>query len=186
MKKIIVFLICCLTLQACVSVGKPKHTSHTKPLKKYTAFQNFYHDTDITNQAFRRFKTDPNLKNTRLLAATKNQKVLLVGQVTSPQQRTEAEELVRGIPGVLHVYNDIKISGATSPLTQSSDSWITTKIKSQLAVVKNLPSRKIKVVTENGTVYLMGTITPSQADTTVNIARRVAGVQKVVKLLDYV
>jgi osmotically-inducible protein OsmY len=148
-------------------------------------FKKFNNDNAITNQAMAMIKADPQLKHgAHIGVATKNREILLIGEVSSPQQRFEAEKLMQGIGGIKRIYNAITISGPISLLTQSSDGWITTKVKSNMAVTKQLPSGKIKVVTQNGVVYLMGHVTEQHADMATSIARRTAGVQKVVKLFD--
>lgn len=148
-------------------------------------FKKFNNDNAITNDAMAKIKADPELKRgAHIAVATKNREVLLIGEVSSPQQRFEAEKLMQNIGGIKRIYNAITISGPISLLTQSSDGWITTKVKSDMAITKRLPSGKIKVVTQNGVVYLMGHVTEQQASMATNIARRTAGVQKVVKLFD--
>ena len=77
------------------------------------------------------------------------------------------------------------IQGPTSSLTRTSDSWITAKVKSQMLANQDLKSGSIKVVTENGDVFLMGIVSRDQADIAVDIARQVSGVQKVVKIFQY-
>jgi len=115
-----------------------------------------------------------------------NQVVLLTGQTTTEIQRQQASDIAHSIFEVTRVYNQITLRAATSTLTHASDGWITTKIKTQMLATKGLESSTVKVVTENGTVYLMGIVTHDQADTTVNIARKVSGVQRVVKIFQYV
>ena len=77
------------------------------------------------------------------------------------------------------------VGRASSGSDVTSDAWITTKIKSQMLATEDLKSGSIKVVTENGTVYLMGIVKHEQADIAVDIARQVSGVQKVVKIFQY-
>lgn len=190
MKKILIALsisISALTLQACVPilVGSAAAGSALY-VKTDEGFKSFYSDTDITNQAIAKLKADSNInQNSRIIVTTKNGTVLLVGEVSSPDQRTEAEQAIQSVPGIQRVYNAITVSGPISSLTLSSDSWITAKIKSQMTVTKNFPGRDIKVITENGVVYLLGNVTQDQGNTAANIARQVTGVQKVVKLFQY-
>src|SRR5207248_1056084 len=98
---------------------------------------------------------------------------------TNASIRQEAEDIVRSVPEIKRIYNQITIKGPASSLTQASDSWITAKIKTEMLATKGLQSGTIKVVTENGTVYLMGTVNRDQADVAVDIARQVQGVQRV-------
>lgn len=114
-----------------------------------------------------------------------NQIVLLTGEATSIDVRQEVEDIVRTVPDVKRIYNQIAIKAPSSSLTQASDSWITAKIKTQMLATKGLQSGSIKVVTENGTVYLMGTVNRDQAEIAVDIARQVKGVQRVMKIFQY-
>ncbi len=116
---------------------------------------------------------------------TFNQVVLLTGETSTAEQRQQVEGIAHSIPDVTKVYNELTVKGATSSLTRASDSWITAKIKTEMLATEDLQSGTIKVVTENGTVYLMGIVNQDQADMAVDIARKVAGVQKVVKIFKY-
>lgn len=123
--------------------------------------------------------------NTHIEVTCFNQIVLLSGEATNTKYATEAEHIARAVPDVTKVYNQLTIKGATSSLTRASDAWITTKIKTEMLATKNLSSGSIKVVTENGTVFLMGIVNRDQANTAVDISRQVSGVQKVIKIFQY-
>ena len=114
--------------------------------------------------------------------------VLLVGQAPTEALRQQAGSITQGIEKVRLVHNEMEIAAPNSLMTRSSDSLITTKVKSSLFGVKGHddfdPSR-VKVVTENGTVYLMGLLYRSEADSVAAKASQVGGVQKVVKLFEY-
>ena len=94
-------------------------------------------------------------------------------------------ELVANVPNVRKVYNEMQVSGPRSALTSMSDSTITTKIKTSLLTESDFPSSQVKVVTENGEVFLMGLISRAQAARATDIARSTGGVQKVVQLFEY-
>ncbi len=144
-------------------------------------------DMKISSSIDKKFKSDPQMmKSSRIVTATYDGTVLLVGQTPYPHYKQQAEQMVKSIPGVKRVYNEIVISGPISAMTESSDAWITTKVKSHLIAAKGLDSAQIKVVTENGVVYLIGKVTHSQAKIATAAARNVSGVQKVVTLFEYV
>ncbi len=82
-------------------------------------------------------------------------------------------------------YEHLSISAPSSALTRASDSWITTKIKAKLIAMNEIDPGAIKVVTENGTVYLMGIVTPDQADIAFDLAESTEGVQEVIKHFYY-
>jgi osmotically-inducible protein OsmY len=114
--------------------------------------------------------------------------VLLVGQAPTEAMRQKASELTLTVPKVRLVHNEMTVAAPNSYMTRSSDSLITAKVKTSLFSIKELkdfdPTR-VKVVTENGIVYLMGLLTHNEADAVTNAARRVGGVQKIVKLFEY-
>lgn len=143
-------------------------------------------DTKIANQTIDKLRMNYRLWNESHLEVTVYHRiVLLSGETPKPEWRQTAEDQAHEISGVDKVYNQITIQNPTSTLTRSSDAWITTKVKTQMLASDSLKSGSIKVKTENGSVYLMGTVTREQADTAADIARKVDGVQRVVKIFQY-
>ena len=115
-----------------------------------------------------------------------NRIVLLLGQAPNQRLADKVLAIVLKTPKIKKIYNYISIQGPSSGLTRSSDTWITTKIKSKMLATEHLRSSQIKVLTENGSVYMLGEVSRHQANVAVNIARRVAGVQRVIKLFTYI
>ena len=68
---------------------------------------------------------------------------------------------------------------------RANDTYITSKVKTNLIAEKDFPASAIKVVTEASTVYLMGIVTQKEANLAAEIARNVDGVKKVVKVFEY-
>lgn len=150
------------------------------------SLQTLHDDHTITHQANLKLAVDEQLRSSsRIVVAAFNRIVLLVGQAPTEALRQQATALVKKLPKVKRIYNEITLSGPISPLVQSNDAWITTKIKTKMLADAGLKTTQIKVVTENSTVYLMGIVDHQQADTAVSIARKISGVQKVVKLFEY-
>lgn len=118
-------------------------------------------------------------------AISYNNRVLLVGEAPSYQIRSELEQTIQKISKVKQVHNEVAIAKPLSPLTHSTDGLITAKIKSEMAIAKNLNPTRVKVITQDGVVYLMGLVKPSEETIAVDIARYTKGVQKVVKLFEY-
>ncbi len=86
---------------------------------------------------------------------------------------------------VRHVYNEVVIAAPSSILSRSNDGYLTAKVKSALLANKNIQANHVKVVTEAGTVFLMGLLTRAEAERATDVARRVGGVQRVIKLFEY-
>ncbi|HRE30618.1 MAG TPA: BON domain-containing protein, partial [Candidatus Berkiella sp.] len=114
-----------------------------------------------------------------------NNRVLLVGQVPTRKMRTDIEQAVKRVAKVKQLHNEIQLNAPTPLLTRSRDSWITTKIKGEMAVTQDFNPTRVKVVTEDGIVYLLGLIKKEEEFVAVDIARHVKGVKKVVKIFEY-
>jgi osmotically-inducible protein OsmY len=113
--------------------------------------------------------------------------VLLSGEAPGEALRARAGQIARDAEKVRRVHNEIKIAAPSSMMTRSSDSWITAKVKSSLFGVKieGFDPTRVKVVTENGTVFLMGLVTHAEGSAATDQARGVTGVQRIVKLFEY-
>ena len=112
--------------------------------------------------------------------------VLLAGQVPSEALKTLATDVVRKIEGVRRIYNELEIGPATSLGTRSHDTWITTKVKSKLLASSDTPGARVKVVTENSVVYLMGLLTEEEADRVSLEAGEVSSAKRVVQLFELI
>lgn len=143
-------------------------------------------DKDIAYRAQTKLNQDAELqKSTHLSLATFNHNVLLVGQAPTSTLKSRAEDIVRSVPKVNRVFNEITLENPSSMIASTNDTWLTTKVKSVLLAEKGLNSTQIKIVTENGVVYMMGLLTRDQADLATNCVQKVDGVQKIVKLFEY-
>jgi len=114
-----------------------------------------------------------------------NRQALLTGEVPEEKTRTEVEKIVRAVPTVKDVTNDLQIAGISSYGARGNDAYLTTKVRGRLLDTKRVSPVHIKVVTEASVVYLMGVVTEPEADETVEIARNTGGVRKVVKVFEY-
>ena len=115
-----------------------------------------------------------------------NYVVLLTGEALSQDLKNKAVDIVRHIKDVRRVHNEIRVADLTSFESRAKDSWISSKIKTNMLGTKNFDATKVEVITENRTVFLMGFVTEAQGTRAAEIARQVEGVEKVVKLFEYV
>ena len=123
--------------------------------------------------------------NTHINVISYNNRALVVGEAPTDEMRQQAIDIVRSIPKVSHVYDEIIIAAPSSFMSRSSDTVITSKVKTRLLANGDVNGLDIKVVTEDGVVYLMGLVKREQGDKATQIARTTGGVQKVVKLFQY-
>ena len=115
-----------------------------------------------------------------------NRKVLLTGEVRDEGMKAAVEREVRAVGGVMNVVNELEIGSPSKYTTRSNDALITTKVKASLVDMQTISANSFKVVTERGNVYLMGIVTPREAQIGTDVARGVSGVQKVVKVFEYI
>ena len=119
-------------------------------------------------------------------ATSYNRLVLLTGEVPSEADKASVEQSVTRIENVRRVVNELAVMGASSLGARSNDTLLTAKVTTSLIDAKDLMASTIKVVTERGTVYLMGIVTEREATRAADLARSVSGVQKVVRVFQVV
>lgn len=129
---------------------------------------------------------DEALYDANIAVVSYNGYVLLAGQVGSEELKAMATNVVRKIDGVRRIYNELEIAAPSSALTRSSDTWITAKVKTWLLGRSDTEGQRVKVVTEDGVVYLMGLVTSQEAERIAAVAADISGVQRVVKLFELV
>jgi osmotically-inducible protein OsmY len=115
-----------------------------------------------------------------------NRKVLITGEVRDEAMKAAVEREVKGIDNILSVSNELEIAGPSSYTSRSSDALITGKVKASLVDKKTVSAVSFKVVTERGNVYLMGIVTPREGNIAAQVAQGVSGVQRVVKIFEYI
>jgi osmotically-inducible protein OsmY len=130
-------------------------------------------------------KADTQLEHAHVNVDSFNGIVLLTGQVPVDALRKLASDTVYQLNPVREIHNELTVSDATSFGERSQDSWITTKLKTILLADSQIQSRRIRIVTEMQTVYLMGIVSRTEADRIVDVASHLSGVKKVVKVFEY-
>ena len=127
------------------------------------------------------------IKGSKGVAITSyNRRVLLTGQVPDATAKADAERAVRQIPGVREVHNELETADRVAFSTTANDTAITARVKAGFLEQKALNTNAVKVVTENGVVYLMGLVTEREGPAYATVASRVSGVRRVVTLYEYV
>ena len=114
-----------------------------------------------------------------------NRRVLLTGEVRDGAMKAAVEREIRAIDGVTIVVNELETTAPSKYTSRSNDALITTKVKASLVDMQTISAASFKVVTERGNVYLMGRVTPREAKVATDVARGVSGVQKVVRVFEY-
>jgi osmotically-inducible protein OsmY len=114
-----------------------------------------------------------------------NRNVLMTGEASTEALRSQAESIVQGVPNVNRVIDEVAIGSPSSFSSRSNDTYLTTKVKARMIDAQKFQVNHVKVVTEAGTVFLMGLVTHKEADDAVEITRTTSGVLRVVKVFEY-
>lgn len=185
--RIITLLAVALVLAGCVSWVAPLSDRQVDRNHGVRTLGSRIEDEAIERKTYLNvMRGEPAMKQARFVATSWNGQLLLVGQVPTEALKQRAESTAGAVRHVLHVHDELAIGAPVSLLVRMSDGWITTRVKASLLFGPDVPGRRVKVVTENGVVYLMGLLTRQEADMVVNAARGVYGVQKIVKIFEYV
>ena len=125
-------------------------------------------------------------RNTNVRISSYNRLVLVTGEVNNESERLQVERFVKSQDNVKTVVNDLIISPESSLTQRAQDTLITTKIRALLIQAKDIHSSAVNIVTERGVVYLMGRLTPREANRVAELIRtsNIAGLQKVVKVFE--
>jgi osmotically-inducible protein OsmY len=115
-----------------------------------------------------------------------NRQVLMTGQVPTARERQQLEQLIGRVENVRSVVNELAVGPASSVGERSSDVLISARVKAAMVDSEDVFASIYKVVTERGTVYLMGRVTQREANRATDIARSVGGVKRVVRVFEYI
>lgn len=179
--RLIALLICTCSLNGCAGLFVAGAATTVDVVTDTRSTKDILDDNNIEFEIAGISNKPPFREHSRIHANSFNGTVLLIGQANSEQLSEEIEKNVRTIKGVQKVHNQLRIKQPISFGQISKDSWITTKVKSSLLTDSELNGINIKVITEDGEVFLIGRVTPKQGDIASEIARNISGVKQVIK-----
>lgn len=131
-------------------------------------------------------KADPALDQAHIDVVSYNGIVLLAGQVPRDDLRDVAAQVAAKVKNVKRVYNELTVEENASFGAHANDALLTTKIKGKLLGAAHIKDSRVEVTTENGTVFLQGIVTRAEADIATDVVQNTDGVQKVVRLFEYI
>ncbi len=185
--KIALLIAAVITLQGCVAAAVVTVGTGVKVATDRRTVGNQIDDQTIVLNAYAKLKKHAEIYDkTNIQLVSLNGKMLVVGQAPTEHLRDSVIKILSDIEGVTELYNQIRLTNTTSVLTRSHDTWLTSKVKVALLTDDRVDGTNIKVVTENGEVFLMGLVTQQEAEIAVNIARNISGVNRVVKAFEYI
>lgn len=181
-------LLCSLlTCYGCSSLVAATRTTPIQDNYGKRSIGNFIDDSIIETKIKVNLKmTNKKLGEAHISVVSFNGAVLLVGQVPSQNLKQSAGTVASNVRGVTRTHNELVEAGPLSVPARSNDAWLTTKVKAKLLIARNVKANRIKVVTENGVVYLLGLVSRDLGDRIVAAVRNTFGVQKIVRIFEYI
>ncbi|MDD0973099.1 BON domain-containing protein [Pseudomonas fontis] len=181
-------LTLCLSLTGCSSVLTATRDTPIEDDRGTRTFGSKIDDSLIeTKVAVNVAKASPDLdQNSHIVVSSFNGIVLLAGQTPRADLKSLAEQAAGQVQRVKKVHNELQVLPPSSLLARNNDAWLTTKIKTQMLTDNTIPGSRIKVITENGIVYMLGLLTQQEAARATGLVQGVSGVQKIVKLFEYI
>lgn len=144
-------------------------------------------DTTVELKAAGILDTEPQFKGHVHISVTSvNGIVLLTGQAPTSDLRDQVLAKIRTIPSIRRIVNEIQIAPPSTLADRAQDTWITTEVKARFLATKGLDPTRVKVVTSDSSVYLMGLVKQQEGQLATNAAANVRGVARVVELFEYV
>ncbi len=185
--RVFLFLLAFFTLNGCAAVVLGGAATGASVAHDRRTAGTVIEDQSIELKAGQVLREDLEINESAHVNVTSyNLVVLISGEAPNEAARERIINIVRDIPKVAHVYNELTIGAPSTLTSRSSDTLITSKVKTRLFGLENFEATRVKVVTEKGVVYLMGLLTKEDSGRVTEAARRVGGVQKVVKLFQYI
>lgn len=144
----------------------------------------YVEDENIELKALSKMMSE--FKGSHVNVTSFNRKALITGEVSTEDTKKAVEDAVKSITSVRSVENELVIGGNSSITSRGNDSIITSAVKARMVGNARFSANHVKVVTEAGTVFLMGLVTEAEGDAAVEVARSTSGVLRVVKVFEYV
>ncbi|UWN48974.1 hypothetical protein ASALC70_01167 [Alcanivorax sp. ALC70] len=172
-------LLATLMLSGCASLTKNMSQEPVDRDHGSRTFGAFVEDGNIERKIkINLARASAELDESHIVVVSFNGNVLLAGEVASDQLRAQAGNIADRVRHVRHVHNELKVSGKTSTLARTNDTWLTTKVKSRLLVNSDAPGMRTKVVTVNGVVYLLGLLSHDEASAVVEQVKQVGAFRR--------
>ncbi|WP_439257881.1 division/outer membrane stress-associated lipid-binding lipoprotein [Lonepinella sp. BR2271] len=186
LKKLGLLLTASVMLQGCVVLGLGGAAVATKVGTDPRTVGSQVDDETLELKVYDAVTKDEQIKaEGRVVVVSYSNRILLLGQVPEESLKEVATGLAKGVENVGDVYNEMRTGSPISAAQKAQDSWITTKIKSNMLLDSAVKTTDVKVITENNEVFLLGNVTQDQGSAAAEVARKVSDVKKVVKVFKY-
>ncbi len=185
MYKVLTLLLVSIMLSGCAGLFVAGAATTVNLVTDTRTTKEIWNDNSLESEVAGMSNKAPYVGQVRVVASSQRGTVVLMGQAKTQALSNQLEAQVKGLKGVKRVYNQIRIKDPISFTSVSNDSWLTTKVKSALLTDERLNGVKVKVITEDKEVFLLGYVSKEHADVATEIARNVSGVNQVIRAFQF-
>lgn len=183
--KLISVSLLTLSLSGCAGIFIAGAATTANIVTDTRTTKEIWNDNNIEFEVAAITNKQPYRGSVRVTASSYRGSVVLMGQATADAERRSFESQAKDVPGVETIHNQIRVKEPLSVSAISKDSWITTKVKSALLANSELNGIKVKVITEDSEVFLLGLVSREHADIATEVARNISGVKQVIRAFEY-
>ncbi|WP_210449219.1 BON domain-containing protein [Vibrio crassostreae] len=183
--KLISVSLLTLSLSGCAGIFIAGAATTANLVTDTRTTKEIWNDNNIEFEVAAITNKQPYRGSVRVTASSYRGSVVLMGQATTDAERRAFESQAKEVTGVESIHNQIRVKEPLSVSAISKDSWITTKVKSALLANAELNGIKVKVITEDSEVFLLGLVTREHADIATEVARNISGVKQVIRAFEY-
>ncbi|MEZ8626277.1 BON domain-containing protein [Vibrio splendidus] len=183
--KLISVSLLTLSLSGCAGIFIAGAATTANLVTDTRTTKQIWNDNNIEFEVAAITNKQPYRGNVRITASSYRGSVVLMGQATTDSERRAFENQAKEVAGVESIHNQVRVKEPLTISAVSNDSWITTKVKSALLANADLNGIKVKVITEDSEVFLLGLVSREHADIATEVARNVSGVKQVIRAFEY-
>ncbi|MFA0478107.1 BON domain-containing protein [Vibrio splendidus] len=183
--KLISVSLLTLSLSGCAGIFIAGAATTANLVTDTRTTKQIWNDNNIEFEVAAITNKQPYRGNVRITASSYRGSVVLMGQATTDSECRAFENQAKEVAGVESIHNQVRVKEPLTISAISNDSWITTKVKSALLANADLNGIKVKVITEDSEVFLLGLVSREHADIATEVARNVSGVKQVIRAFEY-
>ncbi|MEZ9173457.1 BON domain-containing protein [Vibrio cyclitrophicus] len=183
--KLISVSLLTLSLSGCAGIFIAGAATTANLVTDTRTTKEIWNDNNIEFEVAAITNKQPFRGNVRVTASSYRGSVVLMGQAMTDSERRAFENQAEDVTGVKSIHNQVRVKEPLSVSAISKDSWITTKVKSALLANAELNGIKVKVITEDSEVFLLGLVSREHADIATEVARNISGVKQVIRAFEY-
>ena len=172
--------------QACTPIAVSTAFSGAGVIYDRRHVGNVIDDKTLTFKAYQEIKKDrKNWLKSNITINSYNNVLLVSGQAPNKEYINFMSKQLAKLPNVKYIHNVVEVNKPINFSTQAIDTWITAKINFSMLKTKGIDLTRVKIITENGSVFLMGLVDSNEAAIASKIASEISGVKKVVEIFEF-